>query len=605
MLLGPGDWLIIGAYLLFAVGAGIFCSRSASTGLVSYFAGDRSFPWWLIGVSMVATTFAADTPLAVTGIVARDGISGNWFWWSTATAHLLVVFLMARFWRRAEVLTDAELIELRYDGRPATVLRGFKAFFFAIVINCITMGWVIRAVGKIMHSFIRWEELTPGFYAAMKTHWPESFAVKDPGEGLSIVIMSLVAVFYASLGGLRSVVLTDLVQFVIAMVGALLFACFAVNHVGGLDALVEQLHELYPERADSLLSLLPQGAAGGALFAFLTYVTVQWWATHGSDGGGYFAQRIVSARDEHHAYKGTLLFTLTHYLVRTWPWILVGLVALVIFPLDPPPGSAVSEEYALVLADRESAYPVLIGKLLPSGLVGLLVASLIAAFMSTIDTHVNWGSSYLVNDMYARFLRKNATQKELVWAGRIATVLILLMALGITTRIDSIKGAWEFFTALGAGLGLPHLLRWVWWRVNAWSELAGLAAAALTAGALWIAAPELQYAGKLLITVGISTAAMLGATFAFLPVTIEHLEQFYLKVRPVGFWKPVMGPRPRQVGENDRRLARALALWVGALVLLFLSMYSLKELLVGCHVMGAVLTVAAGAGWWLMIRRGA
>jgi SSS family solute:Na+ symporter len=599
MPLATIDWLIIGAYVLFTVAVGLYYRRSASRGMASFFVGDRSFPWWLVGISMVATTFAADTPLAITGIVAREGISGNWFWWSLGISHLAVVFVVARLWRNSRVITDAEVVELRYEGRSAAILRGFKAFFFAIVINCITMGWVIRAVGKIAHSFLRWETAFPGLYQWMATWWPQGITIADPGEGLSILIMSAIALFYASLGGIRSVVITDLVQFAMALIGAILFAAFAVDHVGGLDALVSQLHEIYPERADRILAFVPSDLAGGALFAFVMFVSVQWWAQHNSDGGGYFAQRLCSAKDEHHATRGTLLFTLTHYLVRTWPWLLVGLVALVVFPLEPAAGAAVSDDYARVLSDREAAYPILIVQLLPPGLVGLLVASLIAAFMSTIDTHINWGSSYLVNDVYARFLRPAASDRQLVTAGRLATVLVLVIALAITTRIDSIKDAWEFFTALGAGMGLPHLLRWVWWRLNAFSELSGLLSAALLTGILWLFFPEMEYAEKLAWTVAGSTVVMLTVTWLTPAVSHERLTRFYRQVRPFGFWGPVAGAEERRA--VGRRLGRALVFWGVGTGLLFLSLYALSETFVGSHGLGLALLGLAIVGWAALI----
>lgn len=599
MLLSPLDWTIILAYLAFTVGVGLAMRKSASKGMDSFFVGDRSFPWWLVGISMVATTFAADTPLAVTGIVARDGISGNWFWWSLALSHLLAVFMVARFWRKSRVITDAELIELRYDGRAAAVLRGFKAFFFALVINCITMCWVIRAVGKITHSFVRWEEWFPATHAWMVSWWPAGIAIGDPGEAVSILVMSGIALFYVSLGGIRSVIITDLVQFFMALLGAVIFAWFAVDHVGGLGLMVDRLYALYPDKADSLLSFTPSGMAGGALFAFMTYMTVQWWAQHNSDAGGYFAQRACSARDEVHAQKGTLLFVLLHYLVRTWPWIVVGLVALVVFPLVPEPGAAISPEYARVLGDREAAYPVLIVQLLPAGLVGLLAASLIAAFMSTIDTHVNWGSSYLVNDVYRRFLNRGATDAQLVRAGRVTTVLVLVVALSITTQIDSIEGAWKFFMALGAGLGLPHLLRWVWWRISAYSELAGLVTAAAVTGVLYVVAPETEFYLKLLVTVGISTVAMLVATFSTPPVALEHLKKFYELVEPFGFWSPVTGSA---VTSGPRRLRVALLFWAGCAVLLYTTLFASKELLVGSTWLGSSLMVVCVCLWIVAIR---
>ncbi|MBM4370729.1 MAG: Na+:solute symporter [Deltaproteobacteria bacterium] len=596
------DWGIVAGYLVFSVLIGILYTRAASRSMVSYFAADRSIGWVMLGVSMVATTFASDTPLAVTGIVAREGISGNWFWWSLALCHLLVVFVVSRLWRKSEVITDAELIELRYDGKAATTLRAFKAFFFAIVINCITLGWVIRAVGKIFGAFVRWEAIAPDLYSSMASWWPRGITISDPGEGLSILIVTGITVVYAMMGGLRSVIVTDVFQFVLAMGGAILLAVFAVDHVGGLDSLVTQLRTLYPgEAADGILAFFPQGLAGGALFSFVVYVTIQWWSTHASDGGGYFMQRMTAARNEDEAYKGVLLFTILHYLVRTWPWVLVGLVALVVYPLVPPEGVVPAADYARVLADREAAYPVLIGRLLPPGLIGLMLASLMAAFMSTVTTHINWGASYLVNDVYRRFLRQDASERELVAAGWTATFLMTVLGLAITTRVDSVKSAWEFFTALGAGLGLPHLLRWVWWRVNAWSELTGLATAAACTALLWGLAPELAYPWKLTLTVAASASTMMAATFLAPAVGREHLARFYARVRPFGFWGPLSEPGVQAAAR--RQLARTLALWGLSCAVMLLSMWTLHQLFVGHRLTGAVLVPVCVAGWGLVLRR--
>jgi len=594
------DWGIIAAYLVFTVVVGLAVRRSASKGMESFFVGGRSFPWWLVGVSMVATTFAADTPLAVTGIVAREGIAGNWFWWSLALSHLLVVFFLARLWRRSEVVTDAEVVELRYDGRGATALRAFKAFFFAVVINCITLGWVMRAAGKIVASFFSWDMvLGAESLATLEGLWPDGLAIGTADEALSILALSLVALFYAALGGLRSVVLTDLVQFLMALTGAVLFAGFAVNHVGGLDAMVGHIHALYPDKAEDFLSLLPSGVLV-PMSAFVLFVTVQWWATHQSDGGGYLAQRTLSARDDGHAYRGMLLFTFLHYVVRTWPWILVGLAALVIYPVGAAPeGFPDPAAAARVLEDREAAYPVLMVRLLPPGVLGLLVASLVAAFMSTVDTHINWGASYMVNDVYKRFLRPDAPERRLVLVGRLAVAGMLFLALMVSTRVDSVKGAWEFFTLLGAGLGLPHVLRWLWWRINAWTELSGLLTAALTTVTLYLAAPELDYALKLAWVVGVAAAVSLVTTFLTPPVAMVHLAAFAQKVRPPGRWPA--GLSSPEAGAHFRRLVWN---WVLGVFGLFGSLFGLGMLLLGPRVPGGLLFVAALAAFVTAARRG-
>ncbi|MFH1531854.1 MAG: sodium:solute symporter family protein [Pseudomonadota bacterium] len=578
------DWAIIAGYLIFTVIVGLAVRRSASKGMESFFVGNRSFPWWIIGISMVATTFAADTPLAVTGIIAREGIAGNWFWWSLALSHLLVVFFLARLWRRTEVITDAEVVELRYDGRGATSLRAFKAFFFAVVINCITLGWVMRAAGKIVASFFSWELLLgAGALESLENLWPAGLAIGTADEALSILALSLVALFYAALGGLRSVILTDLVQFLMALIGAVVFAVFAVNHVGGLDAMVGHIHALYPDRAEDFLRFLPNGVLV-PVSAFVLFVTVQWWATHQSDGGGYLAQRTLSARDDKHAYRGMLLFTFLHYAVRTWPWILVGLAALVIYPIGASPeGFLDPDAAARVLGDREAAYPVLMVRLLPPGVLGLLVASLIAAFMSTVDTHINWGASYMVNDVYKRFVRPDASEARLVLVGRLAVAGMLLLALLVSTQVDSVKGAWEFFTLLGAGLGLPHILRWLWWRINAWTELSGLFAAALTTLVLYVAMPQMEYAHKLAVVVGVSAAISLVVTFLTPPVARAHLAAFALKVRPPGRWPE--GLASPGAGAQFRRL---LGNWALGVFGLFGSLFGTGMLLLGPRLAGGL-----------------
>jgi solute:Na+ symporter, SSS family len=583
------DWGIIAAYLVFTVIVGLAVRRSASKGMESFFVGGRSFPWWLVGISMVATTFAADTPLAVTGIVAREGIAGNWFWWSLALSHLLVVFFLARLWRRTEVITDAEMVELRYDGRGATTLRAFKAFFFAVLINCITLGWVMRAAGKIVASFFSWDMVMgAGALETVEGFWPDGLAIATADEAMSILALSLIALFYAALGGLRSVILTDLVQFMMALVGAVLFAGFAVNHVGGLDAMVGHLHALYPDRADDFLSLLPTGVLV-PVSAFVLFVTVQWWATHQSDGGGYLAQRTLSAKDDRHAYRGMLLFTFLHYAVRTWPWILVGLAALVIYPLGASPEGFVDPDAAArVLGDREAAYPVLMVRLLPPGVLGLLVASLIAAFMSTVDTHINWGGSYMVNDVYKRFIRPDASEARLVLVGRLSVAGMLVLSLLVSTQVDSVKGAWEFFTLLGAGLGLPHVLRWLWWRINAWTELAGLIAAALTTLVLYIVAPELDYTGKLGWVVGVSAALSLITTFLTPPVARAHLAAFAQKVRPPGRW-----PEGLSSPGAGARFRRLVGNWLLGVFGLFGSLFGTGMLLLGPRLAGGLLLVVA------------
>lgn len=590
----PVDWAVVLGYVLLALTAGFWLRRRASADLASYFVAGRKLSGWLIGTSMVATTFAADTPLAVTGLVAEHGIAGNWFWWSFAFSHIAAAFVFSRLWRRAELITDVELIELRYGGRPAAWLRFIRAFYFAVPINCITMAWVIRAMGKIVKLLFPWEKWLPAHaYGFLQAHWPQGLAIQSPSEGLSILVGVTIAFTYALLGGLPSVILTDVVQFVLAMIGSVALAVAAVSAVGGLAGLRGRLESVYSGEAENILSLWPAAdAAWLPLEAFLVFLCVQWWAWKYSDGGGILVQRMSAAKDEGHALRGTSFFVLAHYVLRPWPWILVGLAALVIYPLGDP---AASGRAALVANDREMAYPVLMVELLPAGLLGVMITGMAAAFMSTIDTHINWGASYLIRDVYQRFLRPEASQKQLVRAGRVAMGIILLVALAITTQIGSIAGAWKFLTAMSAGLGLVSILRWLWWRINAYSEMAGLVSAALTALVIYgiygsdpFAADIIPYHQVLVTVVSTSSAAVLLTTVLTAPVGAETLRQFYARVQPVGFWGPVADS-----ASAPMRLGTAVLAWLAASGGVFAMLFGLGEWLLGSAMLGGF---AVGGG---------
>ncbi|MEM9666620.1 MAG: sodium:solute symporter family protein, partial [Bacteroidota bacterium] len=404
------DWTIVVAYILGTLVLGVYLSRRASGSLEDFFVSGRSLPWWLAGTSMAATTFSIDTPLYIAGVVGSRGIAGNWEWWAFGVGHVAMIYLFARLWRRSEVVTDAELIELRYGGRPAAVLRGGKAFLFAVPINCIGVGYIMLAAVKVVEALGLWEALgVSGQVMGL-----------DP-KLLSVIGLSVLVLLYAGFSGLWGVVTTDFFQFFLALIGAILVAFFAVRspEVGGLRALVEAL-EARPEV--DLLAFIPvtrdpdawlgigwSAFAGISATTFFAYVAIQWWTFRRSDGGGEFIQRLISSKNEDEAVKAAWLFNILHYAIRTWPWVLVALAALVVYP---------------ELEDRELGYPLLMLDYLPVGVLGLLVASLVAAFMSTISTNINWGASYLTNDLYRRFLRPTATQRELVWAGRGASVLI-------------------------------------------------------------------------------------------------------------------------------------------------------------------------------------
>lgn len=594
--LAPVDWAIVAAYLLFTLLVGIWASRSAGRSIESYFVAERSLPWWWIGTSMAATTFAADTPLVVAGLVAEHGVAGNWFWWSWAISHVSVAVLFAAQWRRSGVLTDAELIELRYQGRSAAALRAFKAGFFAILLNAIILGWVVRAMVKIASPFTDWESWLGADTLDAFTHaWPQALLIGQSGsDTLTVLALFGLVGLYSTMGGIRGVILTDLVQFALALSGGILFAWYAVDRVGGLSGLRSELAVRYD--ADQVLAFVPpMDSAWLPVQVFLIYVAVQWWAQYYSDGSGYLAQRIFAARNERHAAGGALWFVVLNYAVRSWPWVLVALVALVIYPLEQH--GALEGSAAIVAADREMAYPVLMAELLPAGLLGLLFVSLLAAFMSTVDTHLNWGASYLSNDVYRRFLNPKASEGQLVRFSRLSVVGLAMMGIIVASQIQSIEQAWRFFVALGAGLGLPSMLRWLWWRANAWTEIAGLVSAVFTAGLMYSMFPELRAEYLMGVVVGVSTTASLIATFASPPVSKPHLQRFVDRVQPVGYWPGLHGSAPIAVG------AWLCAAWLTGNIGVFSLLFGGGQILLGDPAMGGVLlavgTACLAATLWI------
>jgi len=531
------DWLLILGYLVFTFAVGAAMSRRASCSMDSYFVADRKLPWWWLGTSMVATTFAADTPLAITGIVAHEGIAGNWFIWCSIFTYITMTVFFARKWREGRVLTDVEFIELRYSGRPARALRVFKACYFSLIINSIVLGWVFRAMSKISQPFISWRViLGPETFEMLSGRWPSSLLFDNLNNTLTVLVILAVVVAYSTMGGIRGVIITDLFQFVLAMGCSVMLAAAAVVYLGGMDSLICRLHEIYPHRAESFLRFWPEsGNPQMPLKVVFIYVGLLWWAQYFSDGSGYLAQRIQTARTPADAEKGSLWFTLACFVLRTWPWIIVALAALVLFPLDDP-GRFHPLGY-LVAEDREMGYPVLMLLILPAGFAGLMFASLLAAFMSTVDTHINWAASYLVNDIYKRFLRNRARERELVLVSRCCVVIIALAAVVVAGRITSIEKTWKFFVAMGAGMGLPQMLRWMWWRANAWTELAGIAGAFVLSVALYTLFPEVRTEYLLAAVVGMSALVSIAATLGTPPVEEEHLDRFAARVQPFGLWK--------------------------------------------------------------------
>lgn len=586
--LAPIDWAIVLTYLLFTLLVGLWASRSAGRSLESYFVAGRSLPWWWLGTSMAATTFAADTPLVVAGLVAKHGVAGNWFWWSWALSHVSVAIMFAAQWRRAGVLTDAELIELRYEGRSATILRVFKAAFFAVLLNAIILGWVVRAMVKIAAPFVDWQAwIGPEALTIFEQWWPSALLIgAGANDTLTVLALFGLVAAYSTMGGIRGVILTDLVQFALALAGGIVFAWYAVDSVGGLSGLHAGLARHYD--VAELLSFVPSlHSAWLPVQVFLIYIAVQWWAQYYSDGSGYLAQRLFTARNERHASAGALWFVVLNYAVRSWPWILVALVALVVYPLQTQdsdvPGAGV------VVADREMAYPVLMAHLLPAGLLGLLFVSLLAAFMSTVDTHLNWGASYVANDFYRRFIRPDATERQLVRVSRLSVLGLALMGVMVASRIDSIEQAWRFFVALGAGLGLPSMMRWLWWRANAWTEIVGLISAVVAAAILYLVFPGARAEYLLLAVVAVSTITALLATFLTAPVSDASLRRFVARVRPVGYWPGFDGAAPKSA------LLWQAAAWGLATAGVFGLLFGVGEMLLGTMWRGVVLSLA-GAG---------
>lgn len=567
MSLGTSGLVIVVCWLLVALATGVWASRRAGRSAESYFVADRSLPGWLVGISIVATTFAADTPLAIAGMVATKGVAANWFWWSMGIAHVGMFLFWARLWRGAAVVTDAELAELRYGGRPGAALRSMKAVFFGLIYNAIVLGWVIRAMQKIAAPFARWEDWLPGgLHGALAERWPVDTPLGGIDEALTIFVLVALAAGYSTLGGLRGVVMTDLVQLALAGVGSFALAWVALDAVGGPSGLVASLNEqLGSVRASEVLAFHPLGQELGflPLQAFAVYVLMRWWAHPMGDGGGYIAQRLLSTRDPGEARTAAGVFLALHYVVRPWPWVLVGLVGLVLFP--PGAESSLYAAGALVAEDREMAYPVLAGVLLPPWLLGLLVASLLAAFMSTVDTHLNWGVSYVAHDLWAQRVRPGCSPEEEVAVGRGATVVFALAAIAVTTQIGSVEKAWKFVAALGSGMGLPVLLRWLWWRVNAQAEMAGAAGSFAVAVGAALLVPDARWETVLAVAIATGAAGSLACIAWFGPPSMDTLVEFHSRVNPPGAWGPVRAARG--LGAEDARwglLSLATAWLAGA-----------------------------------------
>jgi Na+/proline symporter len=554
------DWLIVLAYLFLSLGIGIYFTKRASRNMSEYFVSGRNLPWWIIGTSMVATTFAADTPLVVTGWIRTDGIWKNWFWWNYLFSHMFIVFVFSRLWRRAEVITDNELIELRYSGKPAAFLRGFKAFYFATLFNFIVMGWVIRAMVKIIKVFFGFET---------------TFAV---------ILCIAIAFAYTTMSGLWGVALTDFFQYFVALIGTTLLAWIVVNSsaMGGFHGFLEKLNSI-----ESHLSFfmtpsggkpVSEGFWSSSFFVFLVYISVIWWSSHNSDGGGYFIQRMCSARSERHALLGMAWFSLNHYVIRFWPWALVAIFSLIVYP------TAERAE-----GDQEAMYVVVIRDFLGPGLKGLLFVSFLAAFMSTITTQLNWGASYLMNDIYKRFINKNASENHYIFISRLCTLVLTLLAGYFAFQIEDIGKAWIFLWAMSAGIGLVLVLRWFWWRINAWSEISALIASLLTIFLLTLYTKSANVPLELkhqTIVIPVSILSWLIITYLTKPEPEETLLNFYRKIRPWGWWGPIARMSP---GVNHPPFTPVIINWFLGISFVLFAMIGFGKLLLGSPFMGAVM----------------
>jgi len=574
MQLSVVDWLVVAAYFLLNIAIGYYYKKRAGSSVDEFFLSGRDVPWWLAGTSMVATTFAADTPLAVTGMVARNGIAGNWLWWNFVAGGMLVVFFYARLWRRSGVMTDIEFSEIRYSGKPAAFLRGFRAVYFGIPINCIVLGWVNLAMVKILMMVLNVDKTT----------------------ALIIVIFLIgITSWISTLSGLWGVLVTDVVQFFIKMAMVVILAYCAVDAVGGMDALMAKLAALDAARGatpggkGSLLSFVPDlDSPWMPMITFLVYISLNWWATWypGAEpgGGGYVAQRMFCARDEKHSLLATLWFNVAHYALRPWPWILTALASVVLYPN---------------LADPETGYIKVMIDHMPASLRGLMLAGFAAAYMSTIATQLNWGASYLVNDFYRRFYKPSAADAHYVLISQIATVAITLISAGVTFYMDSISGAWKLLIVTGAGTGGVLLLRWYWWRVNAWSEVAAMGTAFVVSVGLQLFAnmdsdkPE-EFAWLMIITVGVTTVVWLAATFLTPAEPLETLTAFYRRTRPSrGGWGPIaaLAPEVKPAGDGLHNLA----CWIAGCVMIYMALFGLGKVLLKDTGMGLGMLALAGA----------
>ena len=613
------DWLIIFGFIVLIVGVGVSYTQKAGGSLTSYFLGGRNLPWYMAGISMVATTFAADTPLAVTELVGNNGISGNWLWWNLLAGGMLTTFFFANMWRRANVVTEIEFIEIRYSGKPAAFLRGFRSVYLGLFMNVLIIGWVNLAMITILEGF---------------------FGISSEQAFIYTGIGMMLVAVYSSLSGLLGVVVTDIIQFFIAIAGSILLAIFVLNSddVGGVTNLKASLPEgtldFFPsvssEAASTGETLAITGASFLAFFGFVWWMS--WYPGAEPGGGGYIAQRMMSTKNEKHAVYATLFFQIAHYCLRPWPWILVGLSAITLFSLpsnnfpdelqskvgvmsesfsveenvfyineeefkswgkdhqdlvsqispiraEIKNWAAESErnQQALVYkVDKRYGYVYAMKNYLPPGVMGLLLVSFFAAYMSTISTQLNWGASYLVNDLYYRFFDPEASQKTLVSVSRVMTIILSIIGLIVSLFITSISGVWQFIMECGAGLGIVLILRWYWWRINAWTEIAATLAPFL-AYALSKFVFEIDFPYSFFITIGFTTIVWIVVMYTTTPTDEDTLKSFYSRIQPDGVWAPIKNML--DLPEKKSNIFNLTICWISAVIMTYGILFSLGKLL--------------------------
>lgn len=580
MNLSTLDWAIIVAFFAVTMLIGLWASRKAGRSSKDFFLSGRDMPWWLLGVSMVATTFSADTPNLVTDIVRKNGVAGNWVWWAFLLTGMATVFIYAKLWRRSGITTDLEFYELRYSGAEATFLRGFRAIYLGVFFNVMIMATVLLAGIKIGGIMLGISPLQ------------------------TVLIVSVVTVIYSSLGGLRGVILTDFFQFILSMIGMVIAAAYIINlpEVGSISKLIS-----HPNVADKIDFFPDFNDLNVAVPLFFIPIAVQWWSAWypGAEpgGGGYVAQRMLSTKNEKDAIKATLFFNAAHYALRPWPWILIALASLIFFPeLEN-----IKESFPLVsdniLAD-DLAFPAML-TLLPAGLIGLVIAALIAALMSTISTHLNWGSSYIVNDFYQRFINSEASQKQQVRVGRISTFILMILSAIMALYLTNAMQAFNILLQIGAGTGLLFLLRWFWWRINAYSEIAAMIVSFTLAVYF-----EVFYSGgleayeRMVIAVAITTIAWVLVTFVTRPTARETLMNFYKKLQPhqIG-WSPIVN----QIDSNEITLTKTslsseiLMMFLGS-VMIYAALFGTGYMLYGNWI-GAGVSILIVLGSLVMLKR--